>query len=195
MHLVLDLPLVFFVCSAMGYAQLKDSTMTKKIILATLDAQIDPTPSLITTSALDCTTYSSCWGQAAVHPRRGDLLLDLISQVFLRSLQNGIAVMGFIDALVYAHHQYRRNVGDPGNFGDNMKGRIRFMTAITPAYAHAYQATCLTRHLPAILRQNFRPPKPKAKKIRTFPTLVPLHAKEAVTSEDGLFMQTQVFAA
>ena len=43
-----------------------------------------------------------------------------------------------------------------------MKGRIRFMTAITPAYAHAYQAACLTRHLPAIPRQNFRLPKPKA---------------------------------
>ena len=37
------------------------------------------------------------------------------------------------------------------------------MTAITPAYAHAYQATCLTRHLPAVPRQNFCLPKSKAR--------------------------------
>ena len=35
-------------------------------------------------------------------------------------------------------------------FGDCMKGKIRFMTAVTLAYAHAYQATCLTRHMPLI---------------------------------------------
>ena len=44
-----------------------------------------------------------------------------------------------------------------------MKGRIRFMTAITPAYAHAYQVTCLTRHMPAVPRLNFRLPKHKAR--------------------------------
>ena len=37
------------------------------------------------------------------------------------------------------------------------------MTAITPAYAHAYQATCLSRHMPAVPRKNFRLPKPKAR--------------------------------
>ena len=31
------------------------------------------------------------------------------------------------------------------------------------AYAHAYQATCLTRHMPAILGKIFRLPKPKAR--------------------------------
>ena len=45
----------------------------------------------------------------------------------------GSWVMGFIDAFVYAHHQHRRGVKNPGNFGDCMKGRIRFMIAITPA--------------------------------------------------------------
>ena len=48
-------------------------------------------------------------------------------------------------------------------FCDCMKGRIRFMTAITSAYAHAYQATCLTRHMSAVLHRNFRLPKPKAR--------------------------------
>ena len=37
------------------------------------------------------------------------------------------------------------------------------MTAITSAYAHAYQATCLARHMPAVPRLNFRLPKPKAR--------------------------------
>ena len=71
--------------------------------------------------------------------------------------------MGFLDAFVYAHHQHRRIIENPGNFGDCMKGRIRFMTAITPAYAHAYQATCLARHIPAVPHQNFRLPKLKAR--------------------------------
>ena len=44
-----------------------------------------------------------------------------------------------------------------------MKGRIRFMTASTPAYAHAYQATSLTRHMLLVPHQNFRLPKPKAR--------------------------------
>ena len=57
------------------------------------------------------------------------------------------------------HH--RRNMDNPWNFGDCMKGRIRFMTAITPAYAHAYQATCLARHIPAVPHHNFRHPKCK----------------------------------
>ena len=96
-------------------------------------------------------------------PRRSHLLHDLITQVFLRRLQYGIVVMGFVDAFVYAHHQHRRCIENPGNFGDCMKGRIRFMTAITPAYAHAYQVTCLTRHMPAVPRLTFRLPKPKAR--------------------------------
>ena len=44
-----------------------------------------------------------------------------------------------------------------------MKERIRFMTAITPGYAHAYQATCLSRRMPAILGKKFRLPKPNAR--------------------------------
>ena len=106
--------------------------------------------------------FISIWGQATALPRRSHLLLDLITQVFLRSLPYGIVVMGFIDAFVCAHHQHRRSIENPGNFGDCMKGRIRFMTAITSAYAHAYQATCLTRHMLAVPRLNFRLPETEA---------------------------------
>ena len=79
--------------------------------------------------------FSPVWGQATVLPRRGHLPQ---LRFFLRSLQYGIVVMGVIDAFVHAHNHQRRNSDNPGNFWDCIKGRIRFMTAITPAYAHAY---------------------------------------------------------
>ena len=107
--------------------------------------------------------FASIWGHAKALPRRGHLFFDLITQVFLRSLQYGIVVMGFIDAFVYARHHHRRNIENPGNFGDCMKGRIRFMTDITPTYAHAYQITCLTRHMPSFQCQKFRTPSAKSR--------------------------------
>ena len=61
---------------------------------------------------------ASIWGRATVLPRRSHLLHDLITQVFLRSLQCGIVVMGFIDAFVCANHQHRRSIENPGNLGD-----------------------------------------------------------------------------
>ena len=36
------------------------------------------------------------------------------------------------------------------------------MTAITPVCAHAYQVTCLTRHILAVQSQKFRLPAAKA---------------------------------
>ena len=84
-------------------------------------------------------------------------LHDLITRVFMRSIQNGIVVLGFLDAFVHAHHKHSLNSENSGNFGHCMKGRIRFMTAITPAYALAYQATCLARHVrwPGISNRAF----------------------------------------
>ena len=52
--------------------------------------------------------FASVWGQATVLPRRGHLFHDLITQVFLRSLQYGIVVMAVIDANVYAHNHHCR---------------------------------------------------------------------------------------
>ena len=37
------------------------------------------------------------------------------------------------------------------------------MTAITPAYAHAYQTICLAVHTPGVPRHSFRLPKPKSR--------------------------------
>ena len=102
--------------------------------------------------------FASFWGQATVLPWRGHLFHDLITQVFPGSLQYGIVVLGLIDAFVYAHNHHRRNIENPGNFGGLHEGRIRFMTAITPAFV-----TCLTRHMPAVQSQKFRLPSAKAK--------------------------------
>ena len=76
--------------------------------------------------------FTSIWRQATALPQRSHHLHDWITQVFLRSLQDGIVVMGFSDAFVCAHHQHRRSIENPGNLGDCMKGRIRFITAIIP---------------------------------------------------------------
>ena len=57
-------------------------------------------------------------------PHRNHFLRDLVTRVFPRSLRYAIVVMGFIDAFVSAHHQHRRSIENPGNFGDCMKVRI-----------------------------------------------------------------------
>ena len=107
--------------------------------------------------------FLSFWRHDTILPQRNHFLHDLITRVFLKSLQYGIVVLGFLDAFVYAHHKHRLDSENAGNFGDYMKGRMRFMTAITPAYAHAFQTTCLTAHMLAVPHQNFRLPKLEAR--------------------------------
>ena len=92
--------------------------------------------------------------------------------------------MGLIDAFVCAHNHHRRNIENPGNFGDCMKGRIRFMTAITPACAHAYQVTCLTRLIPAVQNQRFRVPSAKAR-YSHLPNIRSKTREEAMIFRDG----------
>ena len=74
----------------------------------------------------------------------------LLYNFFASVRRRAIVIMGVIDAFVYAHNHHRRNMDNPGNFGDCIKGRVRFMTAVTPAYAHAYQLICLTRYVPVV---------------------------------------------
>ena len=52
--------------------------------------------------------------------------------------------MGIIDVFVYAHNNHRHNTDNPRKYEDCMEGWIRLLTAITPSYANAYQALCLT---------------------------------------------------
>ena len=72
----------------------------------------------------------------------------------------------------YAHHKHRQDSENPGNFGDCMKGRILFVTAITPAYAHVYrQRVLLNTYLVSRTTTSGCPsPEPD---IRIFPMLVP----------------------
>ena len=51
--------------------------------------------------------FASFWRHGTVLPQRNHFLHDLITRMFLRSLQFGIVVMGFLDAFVNAHHQHR----------------------------------------------------------------------------------------
>ena len=92
--------------------------------------------------------------------------------------------MGLIAAVVYAHDHHCQNMDNPGNIGDCMKRRIRFTTAITRAFAHAYQVAFLTRHIPAVQSQRFCLPSASASNLH-LPTVVPQHAKEAMISRCG----------
>ena len=49
------------------------------------------------------------------------------------------------------------------NSGACLTGRVRFMTAITPAYAHAHQTICLAMHSLGVSHHSFRRPKPKSR--------------------------------
>ena len=106
---------------------------------------------------------TSSWRHAAILSPRNCLLHDLISRVFLRSLQYGIMDLGLFDAVVYAHHKHRFDSANAVNFGDCLTGRVRFMTAINPAFAHAYQRICLAMHLPGVPHHTFRLPKSKSR--------------------------------
>ena len=53
--------------------------------------------------------FLSFWRHATILPQRNHFLHDLITRVFLRSLQCGIVVLGFLDAFVYAHHKHRQD--------------------------------------------------------------------------------------
>ena len=92
--------------------------------------------------------------------------------------------MGVIDAFFHAHNHHRRNMDNPGNFGDCMKGRICFMTAIALAFVHAYQLPCLAERLPWSHIRNFACPLPEPD-IRICPTVRPQHAKEAMIFKVG----------
>ena len=57
--------------------------------------------------------FATVWRQVTVLLRRSHLFHDLITQIFLQSLQHVIVVMGVIDAFVYAYNHHRRNIENP----------------------------------------------------------------------------------
>ena len=140
----------------MGYALHRDFTLRKTIAIAPLDVRMHLIPSLTTLSVPDCTT-------SFFLETRHCLLHYMISWMFLRSLQHGIVVSGFLDAFVHAHHKHRRDSANAGNFGDCVSGRVRFMTAITSAYAHAYQTICLGLPFSGVPHYAFRLSRPKSR--------------------------------
>ena len=152
----LDCLLASSASSVMGCALHGDFALRKTITPAVLDVRMHLIPFLTSMSVPGCTTFVSFWRHATILPPKNHLLHDLITRLFLRSLPYGIVVLGFHDAFVYAHHERCLDSANAGNFGDCLTGRVRFMTAITPAFAHAYRTVCLcdtpswrpTPHLP-----------------------------------------------
>ena len=82
---------------------------------------------------------------------------------FSEPINFNASTKSLVDAFVYAHNHHRRNMDNPGNIGGCMKGTIRFMTAITPAYAQTYQLIYLTRRILVVPREKFRLPAAKAR--------------------------------
>ena len=100
--------------------------------------------------------------------------------------------MGTVGAFVDAHRNHRHKLDRARKFEDCMEVRIRLLTSITPSYARACQALCLTRCPSDILRQRFRLPSAKAK-YPNFPKQSNHHAeKKAMTSRDGRYLLTRI---
>ena len=78
------------------------------------------------------TVISNLWSHTILH--------DLFTQTSCGGAQIGILVLGITDAFVCAHNHHRHNRNNPGNFEDSTQGRIRLLTATTPAYAHAFRS-------------------------------------------------------
>ena len=92
---------------------------------------------------------------------------------------------------VYAHHKHRLDSVNAGNFGDCLTGRVRFMTAITLAFAHAYQTICLAMHLPGV--PHFLYPTSQTQ-VQSSTLIVPLQENWAMIIMGGLFILMVVFA-
>ena len=119
--LVLGSMLVSYASSAMVFVRHKDSTSSDSHRWVEFCPDKPDCPSLLWKAEWPVlfNLFASIWGQATEQPRKGDLS-HLITQVFLRRLQNGIVVMCVIDAFVHVHHRLRRHIENAGNCGDCM---------------------------------------------------------------------------
>ena len=59
--------------------------------------------------------------------------------------QSPLTLLCGLEAVVYAHNHHMHTTNDPGDFEDCMQGGTRLMRACTPAYAHAFQSSCIGR--------------------------------------------------
>ena len=102
-----------------------------------------------------CTLFASVWGHATAPPRRPSFPRlnhpGFSTKPSIWNRGNGSSMLSSTPITTTC-----RNIENTGNFWDCMKGRIRSMTAITRAYAHAYQLVCLARYIPGVPSQKFR---------------------------------------
>ena len=77
---------------------------------------------------------------------RSHALLHFLSmQVSCRGEPHCILAWGLVDAFVFAANHHRHHRDDPGHIDNLFQGRIRLMTALAFAYAHALQMLCSGR--------------------------------------------------
>ena len=179
-------PLVFYVFFATACARRSDSTWRVENKDVELDVKVNVTLSDTTmNSPLLHNFFTSVWRHAAIQPQKAFFSTTWLLQFFYEAFQYGIVVTGVIDAFCL-RNLHLRNADNPRNLGDGTERRIRFMTAITPTYARAYQSICLARRPMAILHQKFRLHSAKARyphlpKSRTTP-FTPIRASLLVTT-------------
>ena len=106
----------------------RDFTLKNMITPAVLDAQMNLTLLHIYNECPRLySIFVSFWRHATILPRKRIIFYTTGSLVSsYKRLQYGIVVLGFLDAFVYAHHKHRHDSENSGNFGECMKGRIRF---------------------------------------------------------------------
>ena len=99
----------------MGSALHRDFPLKNMITHVVLDAQMNLTLSLIAMSVPGCITSFFLSGDMLRYCHKEIISLrELVTRLFLHSLQYGIVVLGFFDAFVYAHHKHRQGSENPG---------------------------------------------------------------------------------
>ena len=87
---------------------------------------------------------------------------DSLTHMTCRSEQHCIFALGVINVFVHARKHHRHSWDNPGQFEDCMQGRIRLMTAVAPACAHAFETLCFSGRPGDLLVNSFRLRAPEA---------------------------------
>ena len=147
----------------MGSVLHGDFTLTNMITPGVLDAQMNLTLSLITVSVPGCITSLLLSGDMLRYcheelifyttwsPDCSCGAFNMVSWFWASSMHSSMPIINTALTLRILET------------GDCLKGRVRLMMAITPAYAHSYQATCLAQHFLGVPHHTFQLPKPKSR--------------------------------
>ena len=105
-------------------------------------------------------------------------------KLFALGIQHGTLVLVFF-TLSCAHTHHGHNSDNPGDFENCMEGRIRMMTAVTPAHAHAIQHVCLAQRPGSIFGSEVQAPCTQRQLSLPTQCTQQVHAKVVMSVEDG----------